>query len=137
MKKGLRKQNLRLNICLKKGQHISNLLSYKNVVEDIDDEYYHISLDLTKNKELNAHHYEMINSGVEAIEYIEIDDNYAIKNFKDYYISRYSNNKRVYLKNVIVNLIMGQTKTIKCKCRGRKGVEALHRYLNAPHLINI
>lgn len=114
MKKDLRKQNLMLNICLKKGQHISNLLSYKNVVEDIDDEYYHISLDLTRNKELNAHHYEIINNGLEAIEYIEIVDSYAIKNFKDYYISRYSNNKRVYLKNVLVNLIMDQTKTIKC-----------------------
>ena len=114
MKRDLRKKNLRLNIYLKKGQYISTLLSDRNVIEDIDDQNYHISLDLTKNKELQAQHYEIINGGLETIEYIEIDDSYAIQNFKDYYISRYSNNKRAYLKNVIVNLIMGSTKTIKC-----------------------
>lgn len=114
MKRELRKQNLRLNIHLKKGLHITNFLSDKNFVEDIDDENYAISLDLTKNKNLNAQHYESFNNSFDTIEFIEIDDDYAVKNFKDYYISRYSNNKRAYLKNVLVNLIMGQTKTIKC-----------------------
>jgi hypothetical protein len=114
MKRDLRKQNLRLDIYLKKGLKITNFFSDKNIVEDIDDENYLISLDLTKNKDLNAKHYESFNNSVDTIEFIEIDDNFAVENFKDYYISRYSNNKRAYLKNVIVKLIMGQTKTIKC-----------------------
>ena len=114
MKRDLRKQNLRLNIHLAKGLNIKSLISDRNTVEDIDDENYVISLDLTKNKDLNAQHYESFNNSLDAIEFIEIDDDYAVKNFKDYYITRYSNNKRAYLKNVIVNLIMGQTKTIKC-----------------------
>ena len=114
MKRDLSKQNLRLNIYLSKGLNITNLLSNKNIVEDIDDETYAISLDLTKNKELQAKHYESFNNSLDSIEFIEIDDDYAVKNFKDYYVTRYSNNKRAYLKNVLVNLIMGQTKTIKC-----------------------
>lgn len=114
MKRDLRKQNLRLNIHLKKGLNITNFLSDKNIVEDIDDENYLISLDLTQNKSIHAHNYESINNGLDTIEFIEIDDNYAVKNFKDYYIARYSSNKRAYLKNVVVILIMGQTKTIKC-----------------------
>lgn len=114
MKRDLRKQNLRLNIYLAQGKTITNLFSDKNFVEDIDDDNYHISLDLSKNKELQSQHYQNVNSGYDNIEVIEIDDDYAIKNFKDYYISRYSNNKRAYLKNVLVNLIMEQTKTIKC-----------------------
>ncbi len=114
MKRDLRKQNLRLNIHLAKGLNIKSLISDRNTVEDIDDENYVISLDLTKNKDLNAQHYESFNNSLDAIEFIEIDDDYAVKNFKDYYITRYSNNKRAYLKNVLVNLIMGQTKTIKC-----------------------
>ena len=114
MKRDLRKQNLKLNIRLSKGLNITNLLSDKNIVEDIDDENYVISLDVTKNKNLHAQHYESINRSLDYIEFIEIDDNYAVKNFKDYYITRYSTNKRAYLKNVLVKLIMGQTKTIKC-----------------------
>ena len=114
MKRDLRKQNLRLNIYFKKGREIATLLSDKNIVEDIDDENYVISLDLTRNKKLQSLQYESINNGFEGIEFIEIDDNFALKNFKEYYINRYSTNKRAYLKNVLVKIIMGQTKTIKC-----------------------
>ncbi|WP_347374172.1 hypothetical protein [Aequorivita sp. Q41] len=114
MKRDLRKQNLKLNIQLKKGQQISNFFSCKNIVEDIDDENYLISLDLTKNKNLHTPHYENFNNSIDSIVFIEIDDNYAVEKFKNYYISRYGNNKRAYLKNVVVKLIMGQTKTMKC-----------------------
>jgi hypothetical protein len=114
MKRDLCKQNLRLIIHLKHGKKIANIVSDKNIVEDIDDDFYYISMDLTKNKKLNAQHYESINKGLDAIDFIEIKDDNAVKIFKDYYITRYSNNKKAYLKNVLVNLIMGQTKTIKC-----------------------
>ncbi len=114
MKRDLCKQNLHLIIHLKHGKKIATMISDKNIVEDIDDDFYHIWMDLTKNKMLNAQHYESINKGLDAIEFIEIKDDNAIKIFKDYYITRYSNNKKAYLKNVLVNLIMGQTKTIKC-----------------------
>lgn len=114
MKRDLCKHNLHLIIHLKHGKKIATMISDKNIVEDIDDNFYHISMDLTKNKMLNSQHYESINKGLDAIEFIEIKDDNAIKIFKDYYITRYSNNKKAYLKNVLVNLIMGQTKTIKC-----------------------
>lgn len=114
MKRDLRKQNLKLKIHLAKGLKITNLLSDKNIVEDIDDENYFISLDLTQNKVFRAQHYESFNNSLDTIDFIEIDDDYAVKSFKDYYITRYSNNKRAYLKNVLVKLIMGKTEIIKC-----------------------
>ncbi|MBT0606641.1 hypothetical protein [Aequorivita echinoideorum] len=113
MKRDLRKQNLKLNFHFAKGQKAS-LLSDNSVLQDIDDDNYLISLNLTKNIESDFQSYDSLQKDLNSIEYIEIEDDYAIKNFKDYYILRYGNNKRAYLKNVLVNLVMGQTKTIKC-----------------------
>ncbi len=114
MKRDLHKQNLRLSIQLKEGLKIPNLISHKNFVQDIDDEKYLIFLDLTKNGEVAAQDYEHLNESMDTIEYIEIEDNYAVQNFKNYYINRYGNNKKVSLKNVLVNLVMGHTRSITC-----------------------
>ncbi|MEH6764794.1 MAG: hypothetical protein V7655_09870 [Aequorivita antarctica] len=114
MKIDLHKQNLRLNIQLKKGLKIPNLISHKNFVQDIDDESYLIFLDLTKNGEISTQGYQHLNEGMDTIEYIEIEDNYAVQNFKNYYINRYGNDKKVSLKNVLVNLVMGNTQSITC-----------------------
>ncbi len=120
MKRDLRKQNLKLKFLLNKGLKIPSLTSDTSYVEDIDDTHYCISLDLSKNKAKFAKDYEILTNSFDFIEQIEITDEYAIKNFKKHYIHRYSNNLSVSLKNVAVNLILDNTRSITCNIEVEK-----------------
>ncbi len=114
MKRDLRKQNLKLKILLNKGLKIPSLTSDSCYVEDIDDEGYFISLNLSKSKDKNKKDYEILANSFDFIEQIEIADTHAINNFKKHYIHRYGNNQSVSLKNVPIQLIMESSRSITC-----------------------